>query len=121
MMLGAVTCVLEPENINSCAFGAALNAMGVEREAPGNGVSRYWELKQIWPWLCDPAGGPALSVQACGIYQRFDWNVCRGEMTLEELVDYVRSIEPDCDCCRFNCDCAKTAEQVTEVLHVQEA
>ena len=36
-------------------------------------------------------------------------------MTLEQLVDYVRSIEPDCDCNRFHCDCKAKQEVSAEV------
>lgn len=113
MMLGSVTCKMVPLNMNSCAFGAALNALGVPQEEPS--YMRYPSLRRLFPWLIDDES--RLSDQAKEIYGRFDYEVCEGEMTLEQLVDYVRSIEPDCgECNQFACICTKPAPEVCEVI-----
>jgi hypothetical protein len=117
IMLGSATCKLSPADINACAFGCALNSMGVPHSSlfpETNGIggkeyARYLEARRIWPWIGDIMQSGAVSF-GTHIFTAFDNNVCSGEMTLEQLVDYVRSIEPDCDCNRFNCDCAKPGE-----------
>lgn len=117
MMLGSTTCKMLPGNMNSCAFGAALNALGVPQEEPS--YMRYTPLRKHWPWLTEDES--RLSEPAKEIYGRFDFNVCQGLMTLEQLVDYVRSIEPACgECNSFSCTCvtSETAEEAVQVVHV---
>lgn len=111
IMLGSTTCKMEPLNINSCAYGCALNALGVPKDesvgVDGEHLYRYVALKKIWPWTADAEVG--MSDLGVSVYQKFDSEVCEGEITLEQLADYVRSIEPDCgECNRFNCTCAKS-------------
>lgn len=53
---------------------------------------------------------------ASQIWEKFDNWVCGGHITYEQLCDWVRSVEPDCDCNRFNCTCAtKKIEAQQEV------
>jgi hypothetical protein len=116
MMLGAATCKMEPGDIRSCAIGAGLNAEGDQSFA----IGRYFAASRIWPWLGELKtlrGDRFLVPDMMGrITRRFDDEVCYGEMTLEQLVDYVRSIEPDCDCNRFNCDCKAAAPETAELV-----
>lgn len=116
IMLGSVTCKMEPGNMNSCAFGAALNAVGVPQESWA--AMRYTPLVKMWPWLRLHGGTIQLSDLGETIYRKFDLEVCTGSMTLEQLVDYVRSIEPDCgECNQFACTCTKpAAPEVCEVI-----
>ena len=110
IMLGSATCKMVAGDINSCAYGAALNAMGVEKAPVENdmdwfidGQSRMEAIKQLWPWTY---GNSPISISplAQTIWQKFDDEVCGGKMTLEQLVDYVRTIEPECgECHRFDC------------------
>lgn len=98
IMLGSTTCKMVPCDIDFCAIGAALNALGIPKSldlclAPvrhrGNIAMR------IWPWLSKPSHP---SVHTWSYFNliafRFDNQVCNGLMTLEQLVDYVRSVEP---------------------------
>lgn len=94
MMLGASTCKMIPGDINSCALGAALNAVGAARVDGIFDMSRVVESKRLWPWLteicpcCSFAYGSHIAIT-------FNTKVCKGEMTFEQLVDWVRSVEPD--------------------------
>lgn len=114
IILGSATCKLEPRNIDSCALGSALNAMGIPPQAvPADvPVYRYLELRRLWPWLSEEGGLEApLTSTAWKIFRLFDCDVCDGTMTLDQLADYVCSIEPDCDCCRFECDCKEKEDR----------
>lgn len=134
IMLGSATCMRIAGDINSCAFGGALNAMGVPRAmhmsmepVPGYPGSyalaaaclpsvreRYRVATELWPWISgDSAGMDQMNYLGEAIYTRFDNQVCTGEITLEELADYVRSIEPDCNCNRFNCNCKESETGVS--------
>lgn len=119
--LGAVTVKMDACNMNSCAFGAALNAVGVpQEEIP---CKRYTPLIENWPWLGVGYRSARLNDLAVTIYSMFDSEVCKGKKTLEQLVDYVASIEPSCGYCnRFDCTCAKaeTADAPVEVLVATE-
>ena len=86
MMLGSVTCRMEPGNWNSCALGAAANAVGIPR------VGREALIREEWPWLTEEYT-PNWSLEA-EIAWRFDRVVCKGWMTLEQLIDWVRENEP---------------------------
>jgi hypothetical protein len=98
MMLGSTTCKMVAAEINTCALGAALNAMGFPNiDKKDLSQVRYDELRRLWPWLAneeyeDRDGYSSTGLRA--VYSRFDFLVCAGKMTFEELVDYVRSIEP---------------------------
>lgn len=112
IMLGAATCVMQAGDMNTCALGAALNAIGV---AQGTQRLRWQALCDTWPWTEEYMNRQ--DKWHCAIYRAFDGPVCGGKMTLEQLVDYVRSIEPDCDCNRFNCDCATKQLVEPEAAH----
>jgi hypothetical protein len=120
IILGSSTCLMKPGDWNSCALGCAANAVGMPQaifnfdnriiyKMPDGHSRREWILNE-WPWLRnkDKTGGDF----AVRIYMRFDYGVCDGNLTLEQLADFVKSVEPDCDCNRFNCDCKKTGKEV---------
>jgi len=112
MVLGTTTCKMKAGDINSCAIGAACNAVGMKEQGDWRGVdgfSRYRESRLVWPWLNSPSPsryGDAMR----NIYLLFDLEVCEGTMTFEELIQYVRSVEPSCgDCNEFECSCKTEA------------
>jgi len=124
--MGAVTVKMKAGDMNSCALGAACNALGAHehttclRNHPNN---RYEFLYKHWPWV-DTPGYKTLSGRSCeafiAIYTRFDSYVVKGSMTLEQLVDYVRSIEPECgECNEFSCKCVQKMDE-TPTLQLQE-
>lgn len=115
MMLGSCLVKMEPMNMASCAYGVALKSIGLNGEDGGIGP-RYDLLIQSWPWLNNGDGtGWNLSDTACSIYEMFDYDVCGSKITFEELIDYVRSVEPSCgECNRFECDCVKEEVPTTE-------
>jgi hypothetical protein len=120
MMLGSTMCKLEPCNLNSCAFGSAMNALGIPQTKPE--YLRYTNLMEMWPWLDNTPNERWRELNHLGrdIYAKFDYEVCNGYMTLEALADYVRSIEPECgDCCKFECTCKSDA--VAEPMGALEA
>lgn len=93
MMLGSVTCKMVPGNWNSCAIGSAANAVGIPNWG-NEGIGRHVLIWQYWPWL------GSLCSCGCGsfgshIWNAFDDNVCKGKMTIEQLIDWVRSVEPE--------------------------
>ncbi len=118
MMLGSATCKMVQGDWNSCALGCAGNAVGIQHasgrlgeddiDIDGDLVTRFTLLANVWPWI-------RTANFAAEIYIKFDDEVCIGKLTFEQLVDYVRSIEPDCDCNRFNCDCAKAEQAVADM------
>lgn len=69
---------------DGCVLDMAALAMG----------RRNWEeARDVWPWLEQLNGKTHKSYEE-EIYQRFDFDVMRKGMTLEQLIDYVRSVEP---------------------------
>jgi hypothetical protein len=74
------------------------------------GVSgRYMQILDVWPWLdARIDGGPTYMLE---ITLKFDTDVCTGNMTIEQLVNYVQSVEPACYCNTFNCSCAMINDQ----------
>lgn len=135
MMLGSVTCKMVPNDWNSCALGCSGNAVGIPEATPKtffgsdqicpDGRVRIEHIAEVWPWLNDRMGNFAIPEGnlVCGmeaVWSRFDFQVCTGAMTLEQLSDYVRSIEPECgDCCRFECTCKPT--EVPEMARIEVA
>jgi hypothetical protein len=99
IMLGRVT-VDSPKSgdINNCALGMAANACGIKRQ--------YCNIKKLWPWLktdmdfpcnCFPNSYINIDSQAAWtkVAHIFDHHVmCLEDWTLEQLVDWVRSVEP---------------------------
>ena len=117
MMLGAATCRMEAGNWNSCAIGAAGNAMGVPQGKLLRGNDRCRGLSAAWPWLWRAKNEFAFCWES--VASRFDGAVCTGKMTLEELADYVRTIEPDCgECNRFECTCTPAVAEVSQLAEV---
>lgn len=117
MMLGSVTCKMVRGDLNTCALGAAANAIGIAKMANKADWSRINSIKKVWPWLDEEVSRLERNID--GIVFRFDDMVCFGKMTLEQLADYVKTIEPSCgDCCKFDCSCVKaeTADAPIEVL-----
>jgi hypothetical protein len=90
-----------------CAIGGAQLAVG---------DTSMFGYENIWPWLLD--GGYRYDVKISIYFIR----VHLGERTFEQLVDYVRSVEPDCgDCCKFECSCVQKMDnnvEEKEVVHV---
>jgi hypothetical protein len=174
MMLGSATMKMVAGDINSCAIGAALNAMGCEQHgvtimpklvegleglAPDEAAfleilfnirrtsfdldvkfhNRQEDVVRLFPWMCAPhaqRGLPPSSLPValttdhlykmyfsagsqmytCGslVALLFDHYVVGGLLSFESLVDWVRSIEPECGECRsFECSCAETAANGT--------
>lgn len=111
MMLGSTTCKMVPGDWNSCALGCAGNAVGIpqiERLHPEQSTDgRSPWLIEYWPWLQFDEALPGMASDQCiTIWKMFDSKVCSGAMTLEQLADYVRSVEPDCgECNRVECTC----------------
>lgn len=121
IMLGASTCKMQPRDWNSCALGAAANAVGIERSSRYS--PRHIAISKYWPWLdkeisaiqkrpgnphiwWPPPFAQANTDWMVPIYQTFDGRVCCGRLTLEALADWVRSVEPACgECNRFTCTC----------------
>jgi len=112
IMLGSTTCKMERANWNTCAIGCAGTAVGIEVSASlRSSLLRARRILQEWPWLnCLSEREYCYSEE---IWTRFDNEVVPGYMTLEQLVDYVKSVEPDCgECKQFSCSCKKTEVEV---------
>lgn len=95
--------------IDACAIPMALNAAGVKMDIEAtDGIFRcYAALAEEWPWLnkmsgthcpfCKPychefGSGSAIR----GIVPHvFDNHVCTKQITLEQMCDWLRTIEPD--------------------------
>jgi hypothetical protein len=128
-MLGSVLVEMEPGNWNTCALGVAGSAAGIRVYI--NGWNEDGEREEVedrekaiclqWPWLndkCFDEDGDSSPFQN-EIFNRFDDLVCIGAMTFEQLVDYVRCIEPACgECNRFECTCvpAEVADKVEHAI-----
>lgn len=130
MMLGSTTCRMIPGDWNSCALGAALNAIGVpQQDALTKKCPRSGAVKAIWPWLAssipmrqpdhtypdqqevygfyyhlgsllphslpysDPTG--QIGIFGTMITYLFDYEVCRGKLSFENLVRLVQEWEPE--------------------------
>jgi hypothetical protein len=75
-----------------CALGGAALYLGADPGKNWNDKGAGDDILYThFPWL-------DIHIEAV-ISQRFA-EVCHGEISIEELADYVRSIEPDCDCNR---------------------
>lgn len=93
ILLGRITIPqMRADDLTSCALGMASNAVGC--------VPIYSAIKDQWPWLRMPIDVPCkhnvhIPNAMLLIAHLFDTHVMdEGDMTLEKLVDYVRSIEP---------------------------
>lgn len=105
---------VHPDGACGCAIGGATLAMG----RTGNE-----DHEALWPWLREKGPHGRLWDYVIGIGAA-DGNpsfteVMRGHITFEQLVDYVRSIEPACgECNRFECTCAPKEEPSRVEVHV---
>ena len=104
--------------LNGCALGMAANAIGIKKD--------YCQLYEAWPWLgamefsrcpVDGCPHPSFMAPAHRIGHLFDAHVvCVGEpftrWTLDQLIDWVRSVEP-------NEDASESAEQLLEEIRQQ--
>lgn len=79
-----------------CAIGGALYATGYDHRG-----KQIWPdaLQKRWPWV-----GWVLINQISMAYHE----VANGRKTIEQLADWIRSIEPKCRCHQHNCRCAET-------------
>lgn len=88
----------EVGDIRHCALGMACNAIGMSHWLEGDGD--YVAIRSNWPWTEQYVQHPfreedwkeyeALEL----IYTLFDEKVMTGGMTLNRLIDWVRSVEP---------------------------
>lgn len=114
IILGSTITEPKAHNINHCALGMAANATGIPpyQDCDRFGFTRRATIRIAWPWLQnDDSWNSITSI--------FNSLVAPGFMSLDQLVAFIKRIEPDCDCSRFNCDCAKTAlpEPAQEAVH----
>jgi hypothetical protein len=114
MLLGSTMIELRPSNWHSCAIGAAGRAVGIlpDLEHPGRVVEN---ILDYWPWL-----EANHENRLCEIVTLFDQRVCRREMSLDQLIEFVRSIEPPCSCGSYNCCCTRV-EQVMDEMRAEYA
>jgi hypothetical protein len=113
MLLGSTLVKMEACELSSCAYGAALRAVGILPHR-----LTYVTVAERWPWTAADMDSPLtsgmLNEAGCSVYEKFDFDVCTGRMTFEQLVDYVRSIEPECGRCNsFQCVCEVVDEKGT--------
>lgn len=99
-----------------CALGGAQLALGVTE------IEGFYRL---WPWLRESPPGYSKALDYAfhiggGLGHANYMDVSRGLYTLDELVEYVRSVEPQCACGRHGCDCVHEAapEAVQEAVCV---
>jgi len=110
--LGSVLGGMKPQDINNCALGRAADAVGIPKQArPASTCTRIDAIYDRWPWL---AANNEEHGQA--IMELFDHHVCKGTMTLNALIEHIKTIEPSCPtCCGFDCCCAR-AEYLLEKM-----
>jgi hypothetical protein len=87
-----------------CAIGGATLAMG---------RTGRFAHRELWPWLNKLNISKRSWEIEIGLQGEISFKaVMRDECTFEQLVDYVRSIEPECgECNRFECSCSVPAEE----------
>jgi hypothetical protein len=103
-----------------CALGGALLAIGETIWLQNYVDPQSYILAKTYPWF-----SKEVDIAVSGMFfelmwrheDRELWDSVKGTvhepMTIEMIADYVRSIEPDCDCGRFDCNCSpKQAEEV---------
>jgi hypothetical protein len=106
--LGMTLSPVREATWTGCALGLAANACGVPKS-----VCRWELIRQTWPWI-----ESLHFYYETQIIRQFDTQVIAGTMTMEELIAYVRSVEPQCDCNTFGCCCARIEHLVPEESHV---
>jgi hypothetical protein len=121
MILGMQALRLSPGDINFDILGVAANAVGISRAGDsGDSIqARYEGLLDQWPWLARQIpveGKDFYRTLLMEISYRFDQQVCGGEITLNDLLVYVRSLEPECGkCCNYDCACER-AERLLQSI-----
>lgn len=124
MVLGATITKLRAFCLDHCALGAAANAVGIERAWLSSGQSyengRWVAIEQYWPWLKKQShidlGGWTVQTYWSQVADTFNEEVATtGRMTFDQLVDYVRYVEPECGKCnQFTCTCEKQQPAAVE-------
>jgi hypothetical protein len=113
--LGSTMVKMKPCMWESCPLGVAAKAVGVFPE----GYSCHQEIADRimdeWPWL---RANEAEGLRK--IMKLFDWRVCDGDLTLNDLIYFVRQIEPPCECGVRNCVCARVEGLLETVEELQE-
>lgn len=130
MMLGRPTVsVSEPANIDACAIPMALNAVGRKPEGMGRNFgmlcqierqpgNSYYQLLKEWPWLLNELacpwcnGGPLFGSQI--VFHPFDQHVSKGQITFEQMCDWIKTIEPDDEDLRLEEEAAENEGRLTE-------
>lgn len=78
---------------NHCLLGNAATAVGIPTWGNlGNG--RYRRICEEWPWLLKLEHGDYGATFGYRIWQRFDHEVAEGKITVEQLIDWIREVEP---------------------------
>ena len=120
--MGRVLVIPRPEVIlidreHGCALGMGLAGSGfLATDFDIRGTKPYEALVKNWPWLESEAGSVPCQ---CGFLGRtwhfdvighiFDSHVVGdGRWTLDQLIDWIRSVEPAEDCESKETDCAST-------------
>lgn len=108
-----------------CALGGIPLALGMEGISYGDFIANTWpRVLEVYPWMAEWKN-PKWQV-----HDEYDFehtisykfsHIDIGSGTFEELVDWVRSIEPDCDCNRYNCNCSAKAESPKEDMAYAES
>ncbi len=109
MVLGSTMMVLKPQNWHCCVLGAAGRAAGILPNPDRPGIVVDIILDE-WPWLASNN-----EERLCEIATLFDQRVCKGEMTLDALIEHVRQIEPPCECGVRDCVCARVEHLIPAV------
>jgi hypothetical protein len=95
MILGSTFIKFDP-NIYLVGQCGCLQGAGYAA-ATGKGFAQGSDIAAQWPWLKQDIDDPRFPGKStCGTYviNAFAFAIKRGEMTLEEVVDWVRSVEP---------------------------
>ena len=111
---------LEKDNIAGqhcgCLLGGAILAEGL-----GVGIDdNRMRAESRWPWLRDNSIEPVWFVAGNGHKYEYIvtigfFRVCDGNLTFEQLIQWIRSVEPECaECCRFDCSCGQLKQAVQE-------
>lgn len=96
-----------------CALGCAGNVAGVPPEIEVTLMGTTFSLHERpdtlvnkWPWLNEE------NKQYHDTYLWQISNMFEDGVSLTEIANYVRAVEPECgQCCRFDCTCEKAVQQ----------
>lgn len=105
---------------NMCALGTAANAVGIPPAITWSTLglhNREDAICRRWPWL---ESEPSLTEQRNWLWIISDMFEVGTEVP--DLVEFIRAVEPKCDCNRFDCECQDDPETAVEnSLHPQDA